>query len=91
MSADRSDAAIVGRMIERIRLLIALSDEIPVETKLNTQALLKMFEASVGAAAVDASQEAVASGYYGRLCSDLDAYADLNALLSALKVFLTYL
>jgi hypothetical protein len=40
---------------------------------------------------VDASQEAVASGYYGRLCSDLDAYADLNALLSALKVFLTYL
>jgi len=91
MSEDRSDAAIVARMIDRIRLLIALADDIPVETKLNTQPLLKMFQASVEAAAVDASHEGVASGYYARLCADLDEYPDLNALLSALRVFLTYL
>lgn len=89
MDEHRSDAAIVGRLIERIRLLIALSDDIPVETKLNTQALLKMFEASVDAAG--RGQETLAAEYYGRLCDDLDEYPDLNALLSALKVFLDYL
>jgi len=41
---ERSDEYIVGRLIERSRLLIALSEEIPVETKLQTQPLLKQLE-----------------------------------------------
>ena len=41
---ERSDEYIIGRLIERSRLLIALSDEIPVETKLQTQPLLKQLE-----------------------------------------------
>lgn len=91
MGADRSDEAIVGRLIERTRLLIALSDDVPVETKLNTQALLKMFEASVVLADADERQHALVRAYYQRLCDDLSEYADLEALLSALKVFLPYL
>ncbi len=91
MDEHRSDPAIVGRLIERIRLLIALSDDIPVETKLNTQPLLKMFQASVEAAAEDSDHERSAARYYAQLCDDLEEYPDLNALLSALKVFLEYL
>ena len=44
---EHSDAYIVGRLIERVRLLIAISDEIPVETKLQTQGVLKMLQAEV--------------------------------------------
>lgn len=91
MTVDRSDAAIVGRMIERIKLLIALSEEVPIETKLNTQALLKMFEAAIANAEDNAGQQSLARGYYDRIYADLDEYADLEALLSALKVFLPYL
>jgi hypothetical protein len=90
MSEQLSDAAIVGRLIERTRLLIALSDEIPMETKLNTQALLKMFEAAVETEG-GPCDEALVSGYYHRLYADLQEYADLEALLSAMKVFLPFL
>lgn len=90
MGADRSDSAIVGRLIERTRLLIALSDDVPIETKLNTQALLKMFEAALVQADDDPQQQTLVRGYYSRLYDDLSEYADLEALLSAMKVFLPY-
>lgn len=91
MGADRSDEAIVGRLIERTKLLIALSEDVPIETKLNTQALLKMFEAAIVEAEDDTQQQSLARGYYDRIYVDLSEYADLEALLSALKVFLPYL
>lgn len=90
MSAERTDAAIVARLIERTRLLIALSDEIPVETKLNTQALLKMLEAALGEDEYE-RDEALIGSYYEQIYGDLREYADLEALLSAMKVFLPFL
>jgi hypothetical protein len=50
---EHSDAYIVGRLIERLRLLIAISDEVPTETKLQAQGILKMFEAEVADAEVE--------------------------------------
>ena len=41
---DRTDGEILAGLIDRSRLLIALSEEIPVETKLETQPLLKQLE-----------------------------------------------
>ena len=83
MSEERSDEFILGRLIERSRLLIALSEEIPVETKLQTQPLLKQLE------------EVLANGDVERiyathslLCRELQDYADLDALLSAMTTFL---
>src|SRR5438309_1652453 len=48
---ERSDEYIIGRLIERSRLLIAISEEIPVETKLQTQPLLKQLERALAAPA----------------------------------------
>ena len=46
MSKDRSDFAVMNRMIDHIRLLIAVDDEqIPVKKKLDVQAILKEFQA----------------------------------------------
>jgi hypothetical protein len=83
---ERSDEYIIGRLIERSRLLIALSDEIPVETKLQTQPLLKQLEQALAVPPAEQDTERV-RGTFAALYGELAEYADLEALLSALKNF----
>jgi hypothetical protein len=89
MAQARSDEERVLKLIERTRLLIAIDDEMPTEIKLNTQPLLKMLEAAI--VGNDAADRQRASGYYSALYADLQPYPDLEALLSAMRVFLPYL
>jgi hypothetical protein len=88
MAQDITDSQRVLKLIGRARLLIAIDDDMPAEVKLNTQPLLKMLEAEISADAVD---ERRASGYYGALYADLAPYPDVEALLSAMRVFLPFL
>jgi hypothetical protein len=83
VSEERSDEFILGRLIERSRLLIALSEEIPVETKLQTQPLLKQLEEVLANGDVDRIHAT-----HAMLCRELQDYADLDALLSAMTTFL---
>jgi hypothetical protein len=83
---ERSDEYIAGRLIERSRLLIALSEEIPVETKLETQPLLKQLEQAL-ALPPEEQDETRIRGTYAALYDQLADYADLEALLSALRTF----
>jgi hypothetical protein len=87
---EHSDAYIVGRLIERLRLLIAISDEVPTETKLQAQGVLKMFEAEVAEPEQDHDRAQVRA-HYALLYDDLAPYADLEALLSAMRTFISYL
>ena len=88
--AEHSDAYIIGRLIERSRLLIALSEEIPVETKLQTQPLLKQLEQALAVPPAEQDAERI-RGTYALLYGQLADYADLEALLSALKTFVSCL
>ena len=88
MAQARTDVERVLKLIERARLLIALDDEIPTETKLNTQPMLKMLESTIS---IDSVDEPRAAGYYSALYADLQPYPDIEALLSAMRVFLPYL
>ena len=83
MSEERSDEFILGRLIERSRLLIALSEEIPVETKLQTQPLLKQLEHELANGDVERVHAT-----HALLSRELADYADLDALLSAMTTFL---
>jgi hypothetical protein len=85
---ELTDEARVLKLIERVRLLVAIDDEMPSEVKLDTQPLLKMLEAAIAGETPDAQ---LAAGYYRRLYSALSTYPDVEALLSAMRVFLTYL
>jgi len=87
---ERSDEYIIGRLIERIRLLIATSDDIPVETKLQTQPMLKEFQHALGVPPAEQDRDRV-RGHYDFLCRELEEYPDLDALLGALKNFIDYL
>ena len=83
---ERSDEYIIGRLIERSRLLIALSEEIPVDTKLQTQPLLKQLEQALAVPPEEQDDERIRATY-ALLYGELADYADLEALLSALKNF----
>jgi len=83
---ERSDDYIIGRLIEQSRLLIAIAEDIPVETKLQTQPLLKQLEQEL-AVSVDEQDEERIRATYALLYGELADYADLEALLSALKNF----
>lgn len=87
MSVERTDDEILVRLIERSRLLIAIEDEIPVETKLQTQPLLKQLEQLL---AVEGAGRDVAriNATHSLLYAELAEYADLEALLSAMRNFL---
>ena len=84
-----TDTDRVLKLIERTRLLIAIDDDMPTEVKLNTQPMLKLLEAAV--AGGDPDDEARAAGYFGALYSELQPYPDVEALLSAMRVFAPYL
>lgn len=87
---ERSDEYIVGRLIGRIRLLLATSEEIPVEVKLQAQPMLKELELGTSVPAAQQDRERV-RGQYAFLCRELDGFPDLEALLQALRNFIPYL
>ncbi|HYD48714.1 MAG TPA: hypothetical protein VEB21_10220 [Terriglobales bacterium] len=86
MSQPRTDEERVLKMCERMRLLIAIDDEIPAKTKLETQPVLKLLEAAVAE-----EDRAQASQHYSLLYRELNRYPDLEALLAAMRVFLPHL
>lgn len=82
---DRSDAEILAGLIERSRLLIAIDDDMPVEIKLQTQPLLKQLEQLLDVDDVDVDR---VNATHAMLVSELSEFADLDALLSAMRHFL---
>ncbi len=81
----------MNRMIDHIRLLIAVDDEaIPVKKKLEAQAILKDFQAML-AEAPENQERGRIKGYYEILCRDVGDEADVAALLSSLKNYIPYL
>ena len=84
---ERTDGEILCGLIERSRLLIALSDDIPIETKLETQPLLKQLESLVDESMADHDVDRI-EATHALLCDALAEFADLDALLSAMRHFL---
>jgi len=81
----------MNRMIDRIRLLIAVNDDsIPVKKKLEVQAILKDFQ-SLLADAPKAQERGRIKGYYDILCRELREEADVAALLSSLKNYISFI
>ena len=90
MAEERSDEYFVGRLAGRVRLLIATSDDIPVDVKLQTQPMLKEFERGVVVAEEESDRELV-RGQYAFLCRELEDYPDIGALLEAMRNFVPWL
>jgi len=91
MTKDRSDFAVMNRMIDHIRLLIAVDDEqITVKKKLDVQATLREFQALL-AIPEERQERGRIRGYYEILCRELGEHGDVDALLKSLKNYICYL
>jgi len=89
MAHDVSDTDRVLKLIERVRLLIAIDDEMETDLKLDTQPVLKLLEALV--LEEDQASRTKASEYYRYLVDQLAGSDDVAALLTAMRVFAPYL
>jgi hypothetical protein len=90
MTAKRSDAEMVERLLERLKLVVAVSDEIPVEAKLHLQPMLRELVDLL--AVPEAEQDRVRiGGYYQSLLETSEDDPDVAALLSAVRNFVTWL
>ena len=87
---ERSDEEMILRLIHRIKLLIATNDEIPIETKLQSQGMLKEFE-TLFTVPQDEQDPDEVRGQYNDLYIELSEYADLEALLLAMRNFSPYI
>jgi len=87
---ELTDAEMIARLIKQTKLLIAMDDEIPIETKLQTQGMLKEFEALMSVAEDEQDPDEIRS-QYDFLYGELSEYADLEALLSAMQNFSLYI
>ncbi len=87
---ERSDEEMILRLIHRIKLLIATNDEIPIETKLQSQAMLKEFE-RLFTVPQDEQDPDTVHHQYNDLYIALSEYADLEALLLAMRHFSPYI
>lgn len=81
----------ISRLIGRVQLLVALSEDIPVEVKLDVQPMLKMLEDAVHRAVDDPDSRSLAARHYRALRADLAGDDNLRALLDAMRVFAPYL
>lgn len=87
---ERSDEEMILRLTQRIKLLIATNDEIPIETKLQSQGMLKEFEKLFTVPQDEQDPDEVHS-QYSDLYIELSEYADLEALLLAMRNFSPYI
>ena len=87
---ERSDEEMVLRLTQRIKLLIATNDELPIETKLQSQGMLKEFE-KLFTVPQDEQDPDEVRGQYNDLYIELSEYADLEALLLAMRNFSPYI
>src|SRR5262249_45577890 len=85
VSVERSDEEMVLRLIERSRLLVAISEEIPVATKLQVQPLLKQLEDLITDEQPDLDRICAT---HAQLERELAESEDLTALLGAMRTFL---
>ena len=83
---EKPDEYYVGRLLGRLKLVIATDDEIPIEIKLDTQAMIKEFARHL-LLAPDEQDVGVLQAQHDHLMDSLDEYPNCESLLLALRNF----
>jgi len=90
VSQHRSDVELVNRLIERAKLVVAVSEEIPIDVQLEIQPLLRELSGALSLPEAEQNQDRVR--VYFEAALDLgDEYPDVTALLGAVRNFVSYL
>ncbi|MFP6664417.1 MAG: hypothetical protein VCC00_09475 [Deltaproteobacteria bacterium] len=83
---ERPDAYYVGRLLGKLKLLIATDDEVPMDTKLDTQAMIKEFARHLSAP-LDEQDVPTLQAQHNHLLVELEDFPNCESLLLALPNF----
>jgi hypothetical protein len=83
---EKPDEYYLGRLLGRLKLVIATDDEIPIETKLDTQAMIKEFSRHL-MLPPDTQDVGILKSQHDHLLDSLDEYPNCESLLLALRNF----
>jgi hypothetical protein len=83
---ERPDAYYVGRLLGKLKLVIATDDEISMETKLDTQAMIKDFARHLAVPAAE-QDVPVLQAQHNHLLTELEDFPNCESLLLALPNF----
>ncbi len=88
--SEQPDSWYVGRLLGQLKLVIGTDDEIPVEIKLDTQAILKELARHL-VLPLEEHDRTRARIQYGQLARLLEDHPDADALLQTVRRFVPYL
>ncbi len=90
MAEQRSDTEMIERLLERCKLVVAVSEEISVESKLEIQPMLKELQQALALPEADQNRQRILAYHQAvlELCED---YPDVTALMGAVGNFVSYL
>ncbi len=90
MAEKRTDGEMVERLLERLKLVVAVSDEIPIESKLHLQPMIQELAGMLSVPEAEQDRGRI-GGFYQSLLDTSEDDPDVTALLSAVRNFVTYL
>ena len=90
MTEKRSDTEMVARLMERLKLVVAVSDDIATQKKLHIQPMIQELAELLAGPENDQDTGRVAA-YFESLLESSDDDPNATALLGAVRNFVTYL
>lgn len=90
MSAQRSDAEMLQRLLEQCKLVVAVSEEISVEIKLEVQPMLCELQQALALPEPEQNRERILA-YHRAVLELCEEHLDVTALMGAVGNFVSYL
>ena len=90
MKAKKSDAEMIASLLERLKLVVAVSDDVAIENKLQIQPMLKDL-AGMLESPESAQDQARVGAYFSSLLEASEEDPNAMALLGAVRNFVSYL
>ena len=90
MVAKLSDAEMAAKLLGRLKLVVAVSEDMPIESKLEIQPMLREV-ADTLALPLESQDTVRVRAYYDLMLEASDTDPNVEALLKALRNFVPYL
>lgn len=90
MAAKKTDAEMIASLLERLKLVVAVSDDVAIENKLQIQPMLKDLAGMLALPEAEQDHSRVGA-YFGSLLDASEEDPNAMALLGAVRNFVSYL
>ncbi len=90
MAEARSDAEMIDRLLERVKLVIAVDEEMPVKLKLEVQPMIRELQGALALSEADQDRGRIAA-YHQTVIDMCEEFPNVTALMGAVGNFVSFL